>query len=141
MSVSQLIHRNSVTKYKIKWSFVIFNGNYWFLKEKGWLKEIIHHFFVIFAPKFNKMPDICRISISDDSFVHFFVKIIGAPKKFKNNFEKKAKSFENFEFKNRKKIKNQHRWENLLLRKFVAEIICHWDNLLLEEMETTPLKL
>ena len=71
-----------------------------FWKKKGWLKEIIHHFFVIFAPKFNNMSDICRISISDDSFVHFFVKIIGAPEKIKNNFEKKAKSFENFEFKN-----------------------------------------
>ena len=65
-----------------------------FWKKKGWLKEIIHHFFVIFAPKFNNMSDICRISISDDSFVHFSVKIIGAPKKIKNNFEKKTKSFE-----------------------------------------------
>ena len=141
MGVSQLIHGNSVRNIKLNnlllFSMVIID----FWKKKGWLKEIIHHFFVIFAPKFNNMSDICRISISDDSFVHFFVKIIGAPKNFKNNFEKKAKSFENFEFKNRKKIKNQHRWENLLLRKFVAEIICHWDNLLLEEMETTPLKL
>ena len=40
------------------------------------------------------MSDICRISISDDSFVHFSVKIIGAPKKIKNSFEKKTKSFE-----------------------------------------------
>ena len=96
MGVSQLIHGNSATKNQIKLSFVIFGGNNWFLKEKGWLKEIIHHFFVIFAPKFNNMPDICRISISDDSFVHFFVKIIGASWKIKNNFEKKAKSFGNF---------------------------------------------
>ena len=81
-------------KYQFKLSFVIFDGQYWFSKEKGWLKEIIHHFFVIFAPKFNNMSDICRISISDDSFVHFSVKIISAPKKIKNNFDKKTKSFE-----------------------------------------------
>ena len=94
MGVSQLIHGNSVRNIKL-YNLLLFSMviiDFW--KKKGWLKEIIHHFFVIFAPKFNNMPDICRISISDDSFVHFSVKIIGAPKKIKNSFEKKTKSFE-----------------------------------------------
>ena len=56
------------------------------------------------------MSDICRISISDDSFVHFSVKIISAPKKIKNNFDKKTKSFEILNSKTEKN-QDQDRWE------------------------------